>query len=155
MRPMAHGVAGVVLGGAVLAWTRDPGLALMTGGSTFLWDLDHAVEYLFHQGSRGASLSHFLGKGQAATWPRLVFLLHGYEWLAGLGVLAWAWASPELTMITLGGAVHLLMDEWGNRRPRNRHRIHALFYFFLFRLSRGFRSRDLAWWRPVETEEAR
>ncbi|MBF0611599.1 MAG: hypothetical protein HQL55_10795 [Magnetococcales bacterium] len=140
---MTHLLSAMGLGIVVYAVTEDFLLttsAIIGAGGL---DLDHVVEYKFHYGVE-APLAELLRPGSIAQWPQLIFVLHGYEWVVGLVLAAWYWQVPEIMGLIIGILVHLLMDEAGNRLPDNRHRIHPLFYFFTFRLIKGFSTKKIS-----------
>lgn len=139
MRPISHAVAGAGLGGAMYLATGDWRLAGVCAATEVLLDIDHAVEHLMRS-KRPFSLGTFLKHGNAATWPRMVFVLHAHEWTVALAVGASVSSSPLLWSVTLGVFAHLLLDEVGNRLPWTHTRIYGPFYFFTYRLAHGFRT---------------
>lgn len=139
---MAHVAAGATGAGAILAATGDPGPAVAFAAAAILIDLDHAVEYLARNDWR-FRWREFLRPGLPASWPRIVFALHSHELLAVLAGVALLTRIPAVAGLALGFGVHLLLDEIGNRRPTRGHAIHPLFYFIVFRASRGFRTTRL------------
>ncbi len=146
MRPVVHVGVGVV-GGALLATLfHSSACGLAFGGTTVLTDLDHAVDYvLFSPPPR--TLANFFKRGHCRTWSRLVYALHSYE-LFLLGACLGFWLdNPVVTAGLLGYGIHLILDEGGNRLPFRPIRIPPLFYFFLFRLCKGFRPEKICWLR--------
>ncbi|HWR97340.1 MAG TPA: hypothetical protein VN317_02880 [Candidatus Methanoperedens sp.] len=153
MRPGYHVVAGAALGAAAFAFSGDGAVALAAAASHVLLDVDHAVEHLL-QSHRPFSVPALLRVHNALTWERLVFLLHGYEW-AGLLWLVW-WLSPHplLLAVAIGVSTHLVLDEVGNRLEWAPVDIAPAFYFFTYRLGRGFLRERLTRLRPGRVIES-
>lgn len=143
MRPQHHAVSGLAGGAAVLLVTGSAAAAAAFALAAALLDLDHVADYLLF-GARPLSLRRFLAPGDAGMWGRTVFILHSHELFLGLA-LYWVQAGPPLWVqaAIAGMGAHLLLDEIGNRRPSMHVRLPALFYWFVFRLSRGFRGEAL------------
>ena len=138
MRPVWHAAAGVGLGAAVYKATSDWRLAAVAAGTEVLTDLDHVLEHLLRS-DRPFCVRTFFSKRNSLDWPKMMFLLHAYEWAALLAAAA-AWSGyRELWAAALGLAVHLLLDEIGNRRFIYPGYFSPWFYFFTYRLSAGFR----------------
>jgi hypothetical protein len=152
LRPAVHVGVGVG-GGALLAvLSHSPACGLVFAGTTVLMDLDHAVDYVLF-GSPPRTVANFFKRGHCRTWSRLVFALHSYELFLLAACLGFWLDNPVVTAGLLGYAIHLLMDEGGNRLPDRLIRIHPLFYFLFFRLWHGFRPEKISWLR-VEPPEA-
>lgn len=100
-------------------------------------DIDHFWDHLLFS-PRPIRLATFLQKGIQLTWSRMVYLLHSYELVLMVAWLAWFLKNDLLWGGAAGYATHMLIDEVGNRAPWETTRIHALFYFFSFRLRKGF-----------------
>ncbi len=137
MRPSSHVVAAAGLGVPLYLAGGGPVLAAAASAAMVLIDLDHLVDFLIW-GGRPLSLQEFLRPGNTGDWPRVVFVLHAYEWLILLAAAAVGWRSPLLWAVFTGAAGHLVLDEIGNRLPHQPHRIRPLFYFFTYRLWRRF-----------------
>lgn len=123
------------------------GSALMTAvfaAAGILIDLDHLIDFALWD-ERPLDPKRFLKDGVPRTWPRLVYLLHGYEWIALMAFICFKTHNPYILSFTLGWALHLAIDEFGNRLPSKRTRIFPLFYFFTYRLFFGFRRDRIAW----------
>ena len=153
MRPEMHMLSAVGLGAVVWHQTGVVSWTLAIASGAFLLDLDHMVDYLVHKKGRQISIQEFLMPGQPSTWQRMVFFMHGYEWIVGLGWLAWNYHLPILSWMVCGAGIHLLMDEVGNRLPGNRHRISPFFYFFCFRLNKGFQTKKISCWVNEEGQK--
>ena len=112
-----------------------------------LLDLDHAVDHLF-QSPRPFSLGTFLGAHNSLTWKRMIFFLHGYEWVLLLWAACWIAPHPLLFAVAAGVTSHLLLDEIGNRLPWAPVDLAPGFYFFSWRLGQGFLRSRLTRPRP-------
>lgn len=96
--------AGALAPGAALPLVA--GVAM--GG--FLIDVDHAVDYVVFDRQRDLRPATFLRYYLEGRMRRVVLLLHSYELLVLLGVLAW-WLGSALLWGYLAGAVlHLALD---------------------------------------------
>ena len=143
MRPAHHAAAGLAGGAGVLLLTGSVGAALAFALVSVLLDLDHVADYLAF-GVPPRTVHKFFTPGHSGIWGRTVFLLHSHELLLTL-LLFWAAGAPPLwaKASIVGLAGHLALDEWGNRRRAFHLRLPALYYFFLYRLARGFRGEAL------------
>ena len=150
MKPSAHAAAGIVLGAGALVVSRDAVVACAAAAAHVLLDVDHAVEHLL-QSPLPFSVSTFLATENALTWKRLVFFLHGYEWVLLLWAACWLAPQPVLIAIAAGASSHLLLDEIGNRRPWAPVDLAPPFYFFFYRLVQGFLRSRLTRLRPNRT----
>jgi hypothetical protein len=119
------------------AWPLTAGVA--AGG--FLIDVDHVVDYVvFERAGRltpGAFLRHYV-EGRTR---RVVLVLHSYEIVALLGLMAW-WTQADVLLGYLAGALmHLALDLVFNGRltPRSI----TAFYSFAYRASHRFDARRL------------
>lgn len=138
MRPINHAIATAAIGIPVLIGTRSPALAACFAVPCLLIDVDHLLDFVIWE-KKPLNFKRFFKEGVPRTWPRMLYILHGYEWVALLGVAAWRTGSPELTAVALGWFSHIILDDVGNRFSSNPTRIKLPFYFVLFRLSRGFK----------------
>lgn len=113
-------------------------LALTAGiaAGGFLIDVDHAVDYVLFDGQRdlrpGAFLQYYL-RGRV---KRVVLVLHSYELLVLLGLLAWRLDALALWGYLMGALMHLALDIVfnGGLMPRSI----AAFYSFGYRLAHRF-----------------
>ena len=101
-------------------------------------DVDHVLDYVLWN-ERPLSYAGFMRKGALLRGRRMMFFLHGYEWLILAYAFSWWFGIPALPDIANGVLLHLAVDEVGNRLPSSRTRIHAPFYFFSYRLYKRFR----------------
>ncbi|HBB68192.1 MAG: hypothetical protein A2X28_11290 [Elusimicrobia bacterium GWA2_56_46] len=142
MRLMGHAAAGAGLGALVYQATADWRLAGVAAGTEVFVDLDHVLEHLFRS-DRPLCLKTFFSRRNSLDWPKMVFIFHAYEWVVLLAVAAAYFASPLLWAAALGAVVHLFLDEIGNRRFIYPGYFALGFYFFSYRLFRGFRVEKL------------
>ncbi len=113
--------------------------AIAAGG--FAIDVDHMVDYVIFERARaltpGAFLRHYV-EGRAR---RAVLLLHSYELLALLGLMAWWTQAVVLLGYLVGALMHLALDLVFNGRLTP-HSITA-FYSFAYRAAHRFDARRL------------
>lgn len=143
MRPAQHIALTAVASAPVYLATRSPQITAVFAAAGVLIDLDHLMDFVLWD-KRPLDPKRFLKEGVPRTWPKLIYLLHGYEWIAMLAIISWKLANPYLWAITIGWIFHLSIDEIGNRMPANRTRIFPMFYFFTFRLLHGFKRDRIA-----------
>jgi hypothetical protein len=127
----------VALGGSLYAATKSWPLVLGFVVAEVAVDVDHVWDHLLFS-PRPLRLATFMQKGIQLTWSRMVYLLHSYELVLMVVWLAWFLKNDVLWGVATGYATHMLIDEVGNRAPWEHTRIHAMFYFLLFRLRQGF-----------------
>jgi hypothetical protein len=108
------------------------GIAL--GG--FLIDVDHAIDYVLFERQRNLHPSAFLRYYMEGRARRAVLVLHSYELLALLAVLAWHEHSGLLAGYVFGAVMHIALDLRynGELTPRSI----AAFYSFAYRMSHRF-----------------
>jgi len=113
--------------------------AVAAGG--FLIDLDHVVDYVVFEDRRALTPGAFLRHYVEGRMRRTVLMLHSYELVALLGLLAW-WTESVTLFGYLGGAVmHLVLDLIWNGRLTP-HSIVA-FYSFAYRAAHHFDGQQL------------
>lgn len=142
MRPTQHLIAGVGLGVFVYQTTQNWQFAVNSAVTEVLLDIDHTIEHLIWS-QRPFCLRTLLSSYDTLAWPWVFFIFHSYEFLASLILLAWYFKISFLWPFILGASVHMLLDEFGNRLPWVSHRLAPGFYFFSYRLFRGFRTSAL------------
>lgn len=116
-RPRIHGLTALLAVVALrdrLTWAER--LAVLAGG--VLVDADHLVDYGLRRWA------------PARAW--LVLPLHGWEYVAGLALLARQRRRGFAGALALGLALHLTIDHLTNRPD------HPALYSVLFRLYNGF-----------------
>ncbi len=142
MRPAWHAAAGVGLGTIVYQMTTNWQLALISATTEIFIDLDHVMDYVFHN-KYSFCIRTFLSERNSLDWSRMVFIFHSYEWIILLIILAWCFSLPVLWAIAIGAIVHIFLDEIGNRFYISPGRLSLGFYFFIYRLCKGFRTERL------------
>ncbi len=143
MRPVHHVAVTAAAGAPVYLVTGSAQLTAIFAAASVLIDLDHLIDFVLWD-KRPLDPRRFLKEGVPRTWTKLIYLLHGYEWIALMSLVSWKSANPHLWALTLGWMSHLLIDELGNRLPSKKTRIFPLFYFFTFRLFHGFKRDRIA-----------
>jgi len=113
------------------------GLAL--GG--FLIDVDHAVDYVLFERQRNLRPGAFLRYYLEGRVRRTVLVLHSYELLAALGVLAWWLEALPLAGYLVGALMHLALDLAFNGESTPRSIV--AFYSFAYRAAHRFDARIL------------
>ena len=129
MKPVEHLAVSSALGAGVWAASGAPGAVVTAAAAGVLVDADHALDYYlwFVRGSRG----------------RVIYALHGWEYLLPIGALAAAsgW-HPLIVAAWLGYASHLVGDQLSNHAQ-------PLSYSLAYRALHRFRMADVAeGWRP-------
>jgi len=108
--------------------------AVATGG--FLIDLDHAVDYVLFDRQRDLRPGAFLRYYVEGHVKRAVLVLHSYELMALLALIAWWTHAPWLSGYLVGALMHLALDIVFNGRitPFSI----AAFYSFTYRAYHRF-----------------
>ena len=136
MSPGGHLVTTTIAcaGAAVLTGSWAATAAVAAGG--FLIDVDHTLDYVMLERDRaltpGAFLRHYL-EGRM-RWAVLV--LHSYELLALIALVAWWTGSVWLMAYLWGASLHLALDLTFNGEVTPNSIV--AFYSFAYRLAHGF-----------------
>ena len=135
MRPSSHLAASAAAGGAVWAATGEPWALPVTPGAGVLVDVDHSPDLWWTFALR--------------RQPVAVFVLHGWEWLAGLIAFGiWAGFPWWLVATLVGYGLHLTTDHLFNHGD-------LLSYSLVYRARHGFlRVRVASNWNSERTYEA-
>jgi hypothetical protein len=147
MSPGGHLITTAIAGAAVYAATGSTSLVAGLAAGGFLIDVDHALDYLVFERQRDLRPSAFLRYYLSGRTRRVVLLLHSYELVALLALVAWATALVPLCGYLLGVALHLPLDIVFNGRFHARSLVR--FYSFWYRCRLGFRSADLIGLTPM------
>ncbi len=100
-------------------------------------DLDHFPDYLVHSRFRIASLKEFFFLCHNTKLSKLYLVLHSYEIVPLLFLIFHLIGWNNFTIgITTGYILHLTVDQFTNMRD---FACKPLFYFFTYRLSKGFK----------------
>jgi len=142
MRPAWHVAAGIGLGGVIYQVSASWQLASVSAATEVFMDLDHALEHILRS-DRPFCVKTFFSRNNSLDWPKIVFAFHAYEWVIVLAALSAYYDLPVMSAAALGAAVHLILDEIGNRRFMSPGHLAAGFYFLSYRLYRRFETKDL------------
>ncbi|MBI4689203.1 MAG: hypothetical protein HY754_02880 [Nitrospirae bacterium] len=142
MRPIDHVISAGIYVIPYYSLTNSLKYTALFAVAAVAMDIDHAIDYILWN-KRPLSIARFFERGSLLKGSYLVFFLHGYEWMLLLYILSWWTNSPEIFAITNGFFMHLMIDEIGNRLPSAPNRINIPFYFFTYRLFRGFRVENM------------
>lgn len=139
MRPEGH--LATAAGAAALAYvgtgSAELAAGIFTGG--FLIDVDHCVDYVVLERQWSPNPVRFLNYYLTQKMQYMVLILHSYELLASLAVLAYLIHSPLLLGYILGAVMHLAFDIAYNdtlHKP-----LHV--YSFLYRYSVRFKASEM------------
>jgi len=108
-----------------------------TGG--FWIDLDHYVDYVLVERQWSLNPFRFLAYYLGNRARRLVLVLHSYELMAALIVLALFLKNQALVGYILGAAMHMCLDIVYNHDLRHPVR----FYSFAYRIAHAFEATHL------------
>ena len=136
MSPGGHLVTTAAACAAVYAGTGSAALTAGLAAGGFLIDLDHVFDYVVFERQRDLRPSAFLKYYLEARMKRVVLLLHSYELMALLALLAWLTNREWLWGYVLGMALHLPLDIIFNGRLVPGGLVH--FYSFAVRWQAGF-----------------
>jgi len=141
MSPGGHLVTTAVAcaGAAALTGSWTATAAVAAGG--FLMDLDHAVDYVLLERNRRLTPDAFLRHYIEGRTRWAVLVLHSYELVALLGVIAWWTGSLSVWAYLWGATLHLALDLRFNGEVTPRSIV--AFYSFTYRLAHGFDARVL------------
>ena len=107
----------------------------LAGG--ILIDIDHAVDYFFHNGIDWRA-GRFFEWCYNDRWQRLVLILHSVELVFLLWLVIWFFNLGIVWMaFAIGMSQHLVLDILSNKRVK------VMSYFFVFRCFQGFRKERL------------
>lgn len=153
MRPTAHLISGIVMGGAVLAATERIDAAVLCGIANVVSDTDHLIEYGVYclKYTKKPDFQEFMSGKYFSVKGTLGIVFHGYEYLLGMGliwILLWQHGSPNAInslSFTMGYGIHLLMDLIGNDCSFKG-------YSFIYRLLAGFDEKKICGKQQGENE---
>lgn len=140
MHPKGHLVTTAAAASAAYAATGSLPLVAGIGLGGFLIDLDHYFDYVAFERQYSLDPRRFLRYYLGCQCERAVLLLHSYELMAALAVIALLSGSVALLGYLLGGALHLTLDVIFNARVL---REPVRFYSIAYRLRHGFEARAL------------
>ena len=139
MSPGGHLVTTALACAAVQTVTGSPALTAGVAAGGFLIDLDHVLDYVAFERQRDLRPAAFLRYYLAGRTRTVVLLLHSYEVLLALALLAWGGNLEWLWGYVLGAAaLHLPLDIVFNGKVAGRSMVG--FYSFVYRWRAGFRT---------------
>src|SRR5438552_18499156 len=141
MSPGGHLVTTTIAcaGAAVLTGSWAATAAVAAGG--FFIDVDHLADYVLIERDRRLTPDAFLRHYLEGRTRRTVLVLHSYELLALLGLIAWWSSALWLWAYLWGAALHLALDLTFNGEVTPRSIV--AFYSFAYRLAHRFDARRL------------
>jgi hypothetical protein len=152
--PGGHLVTTALACTAVQAVTGSAALTAGVAAGGFLIDLDHVLDYVAFERQRDLRPAAFLRYYLAGRTRTVVLLLHSYEVLLALALLAWGTNLEGLWGYVLGAAaLHLPLDIVFNGKVAGRSMVP--FYSFLYRWRAGFRTDRLLDLRGLAPPPAR
>ncbi len=141
MSPGGHLVTTVLACGAVYGVTGSPSLTAGLAAGGFLIDVDHVVDYVLFERRRRLSPGAFLRYYLEGRAKRLVLVLHSWELLILLALVASVTRSALLWGYVLGMVLHLPLDVIFNGRFTGTSLVP--FYSFAYRWRRSFLSSEM------------
>lgn len=122
MRPGAHLISGIIMGGAVFAATERIDAAMLCSIANVVSDTDHLIEYGVYclKYTIKPNFQEFMSGSYFSAKGTLGIVFHGYEYLLGLALICiLLWRQGDLNALnsfafTIGYGMHLLMDLLGN-----------------------------------------
>jgi hypothetical protein len=136
MSPTGHFVttASVCLLSHALGGSGELTVGLFLGG--FLIDVDHYFDYLVFERQTSLNPTRFLSYYLECKLERAILVLHSYEVMALLWLLAAFTPNKVLIGYLIGATMHLALDIYFNGQHVLRQPFH--FYSFFYRQSKGF-----------------
>src|SRR5262245_10189736 len=141
MSPGGHLVTTAVTCGAVYALTGSAAFTAGVAAGGFLIDVDHVLDYVVIEGQRDLTPAAFLRYYSEQRMRRVALVLHSYELVALLAMLAYLANSTPLWGYVLGALLHLPLDIVFNGRMLSRNLVP--FYSLVYRWRVRFRAERL------------
>jgi hypothetical protein len=140
MKTTQHAMTSVLISGALYAIFRSWELTVGSFLSGVLVDADHIIDYWVVHGLR-FDVKQFLfyfDEKNFQNREKLFFILHGWEWLGMLAVVACLtnW-NQWITGLMIGYGQHMVLDEFRNNM-NFRLRPYFWGYSLLWRWKKGF-----------------
>ena len=136
MSPGGHLVTTAIACAGVYAGTENLALTAGLAAGGFLIDVDHAVDYVLFERQRDLRPASFLRYYLEGKVRRAVLVLHSYELVAALAVVAWLGGIDWLWGWVFGSLLHLPLDIIFNGKFASGGLVS--FYSFTVRARRGF-----------------
>ncbi|MBF0386133.1 MAG: hypothetical protein HQL27_09750 [Candidatus Omnitrophica bacterium] len=137
MRPAGHLILSGLLFLGFYYFSRSFVLSFSLALAQVAVDIDHLVDYIIFA-PRPLSIKKFFTKGNPLTWRRIVFFLHGWEWVLILFLICIKINNSFLWVVSLGYFIHLCLDTTVNRFTYKMLKLDKYFYFLIFRFKNGF-----------------
>lgn len=150
MKTSTHVYSSAILGGTVYALTQSVQMAVATFASGVLIDLDHLFDFLVFSKER-FSIKNFYSWCYNGKWEKITLLCHSYELYLALGIIAYFYPNHILIGFLLGGGLHLILDQIGNRIYGFRF---PMFYFLTYRCYMGFHKSKLLVKQPSQEKQS-
>jgi hypothetical protein len=125
-----HVIASGILSGGIYALTRSPEAAAGSFVTGIFMDLDHIFDYWVAHPFK-MDIAHFFETCEEYKLPKTYLILHSFELVVPLGLLAYFTRSPWLMGFLLGWIPHIIFDHFMNRT-------YPLSYFFVYRMVNKF-----------------
>lgn len=131
MMPLGHAIVSSAVAGAVYLASSDWRMALVAWLVGVGVDLDHIPEFTILRGHR-FRLREFLRYCAESRMKKMYLLLHAYEYVLVIALLAWILDLPRWGMVVgLAFLSHLVADQLSNP-------VRPLAYFIINRYRQGF-----------------
>ncbi len=139
MKVRNHIYTSAVLSGTIYALTQSVQIAISAFVSGVLIDVDHIFDFLVFSGER-FSIKDFFSWCYDARWKKIILLFHSYEGYLVLGIIILFHPNNILIGVLLGGGLHLMIDQIGNRNYglHLNLKLSPMFYFLTYRCFVGF-----------------
>ena len=99
-------------------------------------DLDHILDYFLYEKKIKLDIKDFFYKCEALILNKVYLLLHSYELIIILAILAYFTNDYIVLGLLIGFGTHIMLDLVANK-------VHFLGYSFIFRLINKFNSKKI------------
>src|SRR3989338_3756884 len=99
-------------------------------------DLDHILDYFLYEKKIKLDIKDFFYKCEALILNKVYLLLHSYELIIILAILAYFTNNYIVLGLLIGFGTHIMLDLSANK-------VHFLGYSFIFRLINRFNSKKI------------
>ena len=99
-------------------------------------DLDHILDYFLYEKKIKLDIKDFFYKCEALILNKVYLLLHSYELIIILAILAYFTNDYIVLGLLIGFGTHIMLDLAANK-------VHFLGYSFIFRLINKFNSKKI------------
>lgn len=139
MRPIYHFILSIVPAAVVYYYFNFFYFAIILVMGV-IPDIDHVIDYWYHLGIQPVEVSdkYYFETG------KIYVVLHSYELIFVLFILAYLFNNSLLFFINLGLCIHVMFDTIHNYVDRDSNsKERYLFYFFMFRYLNKFEHKSL------------